>query len=102
MGCPWPANDELIIKYHDEEWGVPVHDDRRHFEFLVLDAFQAGLNWSIILKKRENFRNAFDDYDVDAIARYSNKQVGRLLKDSGIRQKRATPSMPSGMANSFT
>ena len=62
--CEWPADDDLMIAYHDEEWGVPLHDDRKLFEFLVLDAFQAGLSWRTILHKRENFRLAFDDFDA--------------------------------------
>ena len=61
--CYWPQNDSLMIKYHDEEWGVPVHDDLKHFEFIVLDAFQAGLSWRTILHKREHFKNAFDNFD---------------------------------------
>lgn len=84
MRCPWPSEDELMIAYHDEEWGVPVHDDRKHFEFLVLDAFQAGLNWSIILKKREAFRAAFDNFEPSKIARYSDRKVQTLLVDSSI------------------
>jgi DNA-3-methyladenine glycosylase I len=82
--CPWPSNNPLMIAYHDEEWGVPLHDDRSLFEFLVLDAFQAGLNWSIILAKRENFRRALSDYDIPKIAKYDSRQVARLLNDAGI------------------
>ena len=82
--CEWPADDELMIKYHDTEWGVPVHDDRKLFEFLVLDAFQAGLSWSIVLRKRENFRKAFDDFDYVKIARYTTKEIDRLCNDAGI------------------
>lgn len=86
--CPWPGADELMIRYHDTEWGVPVHDDRKLFEFLVLDAFQAGLSWSIILKKRENFRHAFDDFDYEKIARYKGKNIERLLANDGIIRNR--------------
>ena len=82
--CPWPSNNQLMIAYHDEEWGVPLHDDRKLFEFLVLDAFQAGLNWSIILNKRENFRRALHDYEISKIAKYDSRKVARLLNDSGI------------------
>ena len=82
--CSWPNNDPLMIEYHDREWGVPVHDDRKHFEFLVLDAFQAGLSWAIVLKKREGFRRAFDDYDIPTIAAYKEDKVQQLLKDEGI------------------
>ncbi len=71
--CNWPGNDPLMIEYHDKEWGVPVHDDKKHFEFLVLDAFQAGLSWSIVLKKREGFRRAFDGFDVKKIAAYNER-----------------------------
>jgi DNA-3-methyladenine glycosylase I len=82
--CEWPGNDELMLAYHDNEWGVPVHDDRKHFEFLVLDAFQAGLSWSITLKKRENFRKAFDNFEPAKIARYREARIQRLLNDPGI------------------
>ena len=86
--CPWPSDDELMIEYHDTEWGVPVHDDRKLFEFLVLDAFQAGLSWRTILYKRENFRKAFSDFDFEKIARYRQSSVDRLLKDAGIVRNR--------------
>jgi DNA-3-methyladenine glycosylase I len=82
--CIWPASNPLMIKYHDEEWGVPEYDDRRIFEFMVLDAFQAGLSWSTILNKRENFRNAFDNFEAEIIARYKEKKVRSLLSDTGI------------------
>ena len=87
--CPWPSNDPLMIKYHDTEWGVPLHDDRKLFEFLVLDAFQAGLSWAIILKKRKNFRKAFDNFHPVRIAKYSAGDVKRLLNDEGIIRNRA-------------
>ena len=82
--CEWPSDDPLMIEYHDTEWGVPVHDDRKHFEFFVLDAFQAGLSWAIVLKKREAFREAFDNFDVDAIADYDEEKVQQLLKNTKI------------------
>src|SRR5689334_18653843 len=82
--CPWCLSSELMIKYHDEEWGVPVHDDRKLFEFIVLDTFQAGLSWSTILNKRENFRKAFHDFQVEKVARYSEKKIQKLLNDAGI------------------
>lgn len=82
--CPWPGNNPLMIKYHDEEWGVPVHDDRKLFEFLVLDAFQAGLSWSTILNKRENFRKTFDNFEPGVIAEYSEGKIESLLQDAGI------------------
>jgi DNA-3-methyladenine glycosylase I len=86
--CEWGSLDNKMIEYHDREWGVPVHDDRKHFEFLVLDAFQAGLSWSTILKKRENFRKAFDEFDFYKIAHYDPQKIGLLLKDSGIIRNR--------------
>ena len=85
--CPW-ATTEPAIAYHDEEWGVPEHDDRRLFEFLVLEGAQAGLSWITILKKRENYRKAFDGFRADKIARYGARDVKRLLADSGIVRNR--------------
>lgn len=82
--CTWPAGKPLDTKYHDAEWGVPVHNDRKLFEFLVLDAFQAGLSWSTILNKRENFRSAFDHFDPEVIAQYDERKVQKLLNDAGI------------------
>ena len=82
--CSWPSNDPLMIKYHDEEWGVPLHDDRKLFEFMVLDAFQAGLSWRTILHKRENFRKAFDDFEPEVIANYSEGKIQLLMNDAGI------------------
>lgn len=82
--CPWPAGKPNDEAYHDIEWGVPVHDDRKLFEFLVLDAFQAGLSWSTILNKRENFRIAFDNFEPATIALYDEKKVEELLRNSGI------------------
>ena len=86
--CDWVNNDELYIKYHDEEWGKPVYDDATIFEFLVLESFQAGLSWITILRKRENFRKAFDDFDYKKIALYSDEKVEELLQDSGIVRNR--------------
>jgi DNA-3-methyladenine glycosylase I len=85
--CPWPSN-ELSILYHDNEWGVPSHDDRRLFEFLILEAAQAGLSWDTILKKRENYRAAFDEFDVEKIAHYDSRKMQSLLKDPGIIRNR--------------
>jgi DNA-3-methyladenine glycosylase I len=85
--CAW-ARNELAIRYHDEEWGVPVHDDRRLFEFLVLEGAQAGLSWDTILKKRENYRSAFDEFDAARIARYQQRKIARLLADPGIVRNR--------------
>lgn len=82
--CDWCESSDLMRKYHDEEWGMPLHEDRKLFEFLVLDAFQAGLSWSTILNKRENFRKAFHNFDAKKISRYSEKDIKRLLNDAGI------------------
>jgi DNA-3-methyladenine glycosylase I len=87
--CPWPKSDPLYLAYHDEEWGVPEFDDRALYEKLVLDGFQAGLSWITILRKRENFRRAFDDFDPVKIARYTPKKVERLMQDAGIVRNRA-------------
>jgi DNA-3-methyladenine glycosylase I len=85
--CAW-IKDDLMRRYHDEEWGMPVHNDRKHFEFLVLDAFQAGLSWKIVLDKRANFRRAFDRFDPKKIARFDRLRVQRLLADPGIVRNR--------------
>lgn len=82
--CSWAGEDEIYIRYHDEEWGVPTHDDRDLFEMLVLESFQAGLSWITILKKRENFRKAFDEFDVEKIAGYNEKKVEELRSNEGI------------------
>jgi DNA-3-methyladenine glycosylase I len=82
--CPWPSDDKLMIKYHDKEWGVPVHNDRKLFEFLILEGFQAGLSWRTILHKRENFRKAFDNFDFNKIAKYNKRKINSFLKDAGI------------------
>jgi DNA-3-methyladenine glycosylase I len=87
--CPWPKEDALYCAYHDQEWGVPEFDDRALYEKLVLDGFQAGLSWIIILRKRENFRRAFDDFIPEKIARYTPKKVERLMQDAGIVRNRA-------------
>jgi DNA-3-methyladenine glycosylase I len=86
--CPWPKNDPLYIAYHDDEWGVPEYDDRALYEKLVLDGFQAGLSWITILRKRENFRRAFDAFEPEKIARYTPKKVERLMQDAGIIRNR--------------
>jgi DNA-3-methyladenine glycosylase I len=86
--CSWPTADPLLIKYHDREWGVPVHNDRKLFEFLILEGFQAGLSWLTVLRKRENFREAFDNFDFNKIALYDRQKINSLLKDSGIIRNR--------------
>ncbi len=82
--CAWANGDPLYEKYHDAEWGVPLYDDDLLFEFLVLEGFQAGLSWLTVLKKRENFRKAFDNFDARKIAKYNQKKVGKLMLDAGI------------------
>lgn len=82
--CDWTNNNEFNIEYHDNEWGVPVHDDRKLFEFLILEGFQAGLSWLTILKKRDNFRKAFDNFNAEIIAMYDEDKVNSLLNDVGI------------------
>jgi DNA-3-methyladenine glycosylase I len=86
--CEWPGSDPLMTAYHNEEWGVPVHDDRKIFEFMVLDAFQAGLSWSIVLKKRVAFQKAFDNFDFNLIAGYNEDKIQELLKNEGIIRNR--------------
>lgn len=86
--CAWCGNDPLYTAYHDEEWGVPLHDDQRLFEFLILEGAQAGLSWLTILRKRENYRKAFHNFDYARIARYTQEDVSRLLADSGIVRNR--------------
>jgi len=88
-GCSWPGQDPLYLAYHDEEWGVPEFDDRALYEKLILDGFQAGLSWITILRKRENFRRAFGGFEPEKIARFGERQIGRLLKDEGIVRSRA-------------
>ena len=87
--CPWPKDDPLYVAYHDAEWGVPERDDRALFEKLVLDGFQAGLSWITILRKRDNFRRAFDGFEPDVIARYDARKVAALMNDAGIVRNRA-------------
>jgi DNA-3-methyladenine glycosylase I len=87
--CSWVnSDDRLMREYHDREWGVPTHDDRRHFEFLVLEAAQAGLSWSIVLKKREGYRRAFSQFDPEKVARYSEARIDTLTADPGIVRNR--------------
>lgn len=86
--CPWAGTDPLYVAYHDAEWGVPIHNDRQLFEFLILEGAQAGLSWLTILRKRRNYRKAFDRFDAKKIARYNGRDVRRLLGDSGIVRNR--------------
>ena len=99
--CPWPQHHTLAIDYHDSEWGVPVHDDGKHFEFIVLDSFQAGLSWNTILNKRENFRRAFDNFDYHIIAGYDEAKVTALMQDEGIIRNQLKIRATIGNAKAF-
>lgn len=89
LDCSWPGNDELMRKYHDEEWGTPLHEDCKLFEFMLLDAFQAGLSWKTVLHKRENFRQAFDNFNVEKIALYDENKILELMQDVSIIRNQA-------------
>ena len=99
--CSWPSDDALMITYHDEEWGVPVHNDRKHFEFLILDAAQAGLSWRTVLYKREGYRKAFHNFDPKKVARYTAKDTKRLLANPGIIRNRLKVASAIQNAKSF-
>lgn len=86
--CGWCGDDPLYVKYHDEEWGVPVHDDRMHFEFVILEGAQAGLSWITILRKRENYREAFEGFDPERVARFRKPRIEKLLQNPGIVRNR--------------
>jgi DNA-3-methyladenine glycosylase I len=98
--CAWPGN-ELAIKYHDEEWGTPLHDDQRLFEFLILEGAQAGLSWDTILRKRDAYREAFDNFDPHRVARYSPKKLEALLRNDGIVRNRLKISSTVSNAKAF-
>jgi DNA-3-methyladenine glycosylase I len=99
--CPWCLGSEAYVAYHDREWGTPVHDERTLFELLILEGAQAGLSWSTILNKRDNYRKAFDDFDARRIARYSDKKIARLLADAGIVRNRLKISATIQNAKAF-
>jgi DNA-3-methyladenine glycosylase I len=99
--CHWATRDPLYVAYHDEEWGVPEWDDRVLYEKLMLDGFQAGLSWITILRKRENFRRAFDDFQPEKIARYTPKKIERLMQDAGIVRNRAKITGAIGSARAW-
>jgi len=86
--CPWCGEDPLYVQYHDFEWGVPVYDDRRHFEFLVLESAQAGLSWITVLRKREAYRRAYSEFDPEAVAAYDHTKIDQLLQDKGLIRNR--------------
>lgn len=98
--CTWPTND-LAIRYHDEQWGVPLHDDRGLFEFLILEGAQAGLSWDTILRKRENYRKAFDNFDFVKVSRYTDKKIAGLLQDEGIIRNRLKINSAVSNAKAF-
>jgi len=100
--CEWAGNDPLYQQYHDHEWGVPVYDDAKLFEFLILETFQAGLSWIMILKKRENFRKAFDDFNYKKIANYNQEKINALLTDTGIIRNRLKINATVSNARAFT
>lgn len=99
--CEWDTTNPLLIEYHDSEWGVPLHDDPKLFEFIVLDTFQAGLSWLTILKKRENFRMGLDNFDFRIIAGYDDKKINELLRDAGIIRNRAKINATINNARAF-
>ncbi len=99
--CGWHGQDPLYIQYHDEEWGVPLHDERRLFEMLILEGAQAGLSWITVLRKREAYRKAFDNFDPAKVARYDDKKIARLLADPGIIRNRAKVNAAVGNAQAF-
>lgn len=99
--CGWCITDPLMIEYHDNEWGVPVHDDRKHFEFIVLDGAQAGLSWQTVLRKREAYREAFDDFDFVKVARYNDRKITELLRNPGIIRNKLKVNSAVNNARAF-
>lgn len=101
MRCKWCLGDALYEKYHDEEWGVPLYDDQKLFEFLILETFQAGLSWITILRKRENFRKAFDNFDYNTVAKYNEDKIQTLMQDAGIVRNQLKIRAAVSNANAF-
>lgn len=99
--CNWHGNDAQMIRYHDEEWGVPLFDDQKLFEFLILETFQAGLSWRTVLHKRENFRNAFDNFDVVKVANFNERKYNELVQDAGIIRNKLKIKAAISNAQSF-
>jgi DNA-3-methyladenine glycosylase I len=99
--CAWAGTDPLMVRYHDREWGVPVHRDRKHFEFLILEGAQAGLSWSTVLRKREAYREAFSRFDPALVARYSGSQIRKRMRDPGIIRNRLKIESAVGNARAF-
>ena len=83
--CPWCLGNEKMIRYHDEKWGVPVHDDRKPFEFLMMEVMQCGLNWNMMIQKQEIFRNCFDDFDFDKVVAYNDEDIERIMETEGMK-----------------
>ncbi|MBS1527651.1 MAG: DNA-3-methyladenine glycosylase I [Bacteroidetes bacterium] len=99
--CLWPGTDELYVKYHDNEWGKEVHDDKKLFEFLILESAQAGLSWITILRRREGYRKAFADFDVEKVAAFTPEDIERLMQDAGIIRNRAKITSAINNAQKF-
>ncbi len=99
--CDWPGDDKLMLKYHDEEWGVPVLNDKKHFEYMVLDSFQAGLSWKTILHRRKGFQKAFANFNYKKVAAFNKKDVARLMKDEGIIRNRSKIESTVSNAKAF-
>lgn len=99
--CPWCLGNDIMMHYHDTEWGVPVHDDQKHFEFIVLDGFQAGLSWLTVLRKRDNYRKAFANYDLKKIAAFDDSDVEELMLNDGIIRNRLKIKATIGNAKAF-
>jgi DNA-3-methyladenine glycosylase I len=99
--CEWPSGDPLMIEYHDVEWGEPIHEDKKHFEFFLLDCFQAGLSWRTVLHKRKNFEKAFDHFDFRKVAKYGQDKIDVLLQDTGIIRNKAKINATIGNARLF-
>lgn len=99
--CPWSNTDDLMRKYHDEEWGVPVHDEQKHFEFLLLECMQAGLSWRTILNKRESFRKAFAGFDCQTVSSFTSYDIDLMMQDNGIIRNRKKLEAAVGNAKSF-
>ena len=101
LRCPWAGTEQIYIDYHDKEWGIPLHDDQRLFEMLILEGMQAGLSWITILKKRENFRSAFDGFDAEKIAAYDSQKIEELMQNSGIIRNRRKITAAVSNAKAF-
>lgn len=99
--CPWPGTDPLMITYHDKEWGKPIHDDKKHFEFLILEAAQAGLSWRIVLNKREGYRKAFADFDPKKVAKFDTRKINSLIKNPEIIRNRLKVAAAVNNAKEF-